>query len=300
MTIQFVTGADDRMFLHTLILLQTFANVGAADAIKVCDFGLTKGQRSFLKAHGQLLVADPSIPQSYQHPWYSKAALVQFIAPDVDTVVWLDCDVMLTSDPRSEVAALVAEMRQSGEIVAACNERFDLGEFCRNWEAKGKNTVPFVRLLHQFGVASHHPYLNSGVFVAASREWLVKWKEVTFDIEEHFLFEQNAFNATAWLAPEHVRLLDRRHWNLHGSDLDRISIGTDLASLRCDDQEVMVVHATSEYERHVGLLEGSGRLGDRRIPVWLKIFRQPSLQAQQRALLDQFIGSHEAELAEHL
>jgi hypothetical protein len=42
MTIQFVTGADDRMFLHTLILLQTFANVGAADAIKVCDFGLRK------------------------------------------------------------------------------------------------------------------------------------------------------------------------------------------------------------------------------------------------------------------
>ncbi|MFZ0196224.1 MAG: hypothetical protein WAL14_15550, partial [Pseudolabrys sp.] len=75
-------------------------------------------------------------------------------------------DVMLTRDPRSEVAALVAEMQQSGEIVAACNENFDLGAFCHNWEAKGKNTVPFVRLLHQLGVASHHPYLNSGVFVA--------------------------------------------------------------------------------------------------------------------------------------
>ncbi|MFZ0196223.1 MAG: hypothetical protein WAL14_15545 [Pseudolabrys sp.] len=128
----------------------------------------------------------------------------------------------------------------------------------------------------------------------------MKWKETTFDINEHFLFEQNAFNAMAWLAPEHVRLLDRRHWNLHGFDLERISIGTDLASLRCDDQEVMVVHATSDSERHVGLLEGSGRLGGRQIPVWLKIFRQPNLQAQQRALLDQFIGSHEAELAKHL
>jgi hypothetical protein len=60
-----------------------------------------------------------------------------------------------------------------------------------------------------------------------------------------FLFAQNAFNADGWLAPEQVRLLDRRRWNLHGFDLDRISIGTDLASLRCDDQEVMVVHATS-------------------------------------------------------
>jgi hypothetical protein len=62
----------------------------------------------------------------------------------------------------------------------------------------------------------------------------------------------------------------------------------------------MIVHATSDNERHVGLLEGSGRLGGRQIPVWLKIFRQPNLQAQQRALLDQFIGSHEAELAKHL
>jgi lipopolysaccharide biosynthesis glycosyltransferase len=266
----------------------------------VCDFGFAKGQQSFLEAHGQLLVADPPIPQRYQHPWYRKAALVQFIARDVDAVVWLDCDVVLTGDPRPQVAALVAEMRQRGEMVAACNEELDLGAFCRNWEAKGKNTAPFVQLLHQLGVAAHRPYLNSGVFVAASRAWLAKWKEITFDIDEHFLFEQNAFNAAAWLAPEKVRLLDRRHWNLHGSDLDRISIGADLASLRCDDQEVMVVHATSEHERHVGLLEGSGRLGDKRIPVWLKIFRQPSLQTQQRALLDQFIGSHERELAEHL
>lgn len=300
MIVQFVTGADDRMFMQTLILLQSFANVGAAGAIKVCDFGFTAGQRSFLKAHDYLLVADPPIPQSHQHPWYRKAALVEFIARDVDAAVWLDSDVILAGDPRSEVEALVAEMRHSGEMIAACNEGFDLGTFCHSWEAKGKNTAPFVRLLHQFGVASHHPYLNSGVFIAASRGWLAKWKKVTFDIKEHFLFEQNAFNAVAWLAPEHVRLLNRRHWNLHGSDLDRISIGTDLASLRCDDQEVMVVHATSEYERHVSLVEGRGRLGDKRIPVWLKIFRQPSLQAQQRALLDQFIGSHEAELAEHL
>jgi hypothetical protein len=300
MTIQFVTGADDRMFLHTLILLQSFENVGAADAIKVCDFGFTKGQRRFLETHGQLLVADPSIPERYQHPWYRKASLVQYIARDVDTVVWLDCDVILTGDPRPQVAALVAEMRQRGEIIAACNEGFDLDAFCRNWEAKGKNTAPFVQLLQQAGIALHRPYLNSGVFVAASRAWLAKWKEITFDIKEHFLFEQNAFNAAAWLAPEQVRLLDRRHWNLHGSDLDRISIGNDLASLRCDDQEVMVVHATSEYERHVSLLEGSGRLGGRRIPVWLKIFCQSGLQVQQRALLDQFFGSHERELADHL
>lgn len=45
MNVQFVTGADDRVFLQTLILLQSFANAGAADAIKVCDFGFTPGQR---------------------------------------------------------------------------------------------------------------------------------------------------------------------------------------------------------------------------------------------------------------
>jgi hypothetical protein len=216
---------------------------------------------------------------------------VEFIARDVEAAVWLDCDVILTRDPRSEVAALVAAMQRSGVVIAACGSGLDLGAFCLDWEAKGRNMAPFVELLHQFGVAPYHPYLNT-------REWLVKWKNVTFGIEQHLLFEQNAFNAVAWLAPERIRLLDR-HWNLH-SDFDRISIGAGLGSLRCDGQEVMVVHATSPFERHVRVLEGSGRLGNRRIPVWLKVFSHPSLQGQQRALLDQFIESHEAALVEHL
>jgi len=288
------------MFLHTLILLQSFANAGAADAIKVCDFGFTPGQRSFLKSHDKLLAADPPIPQSHQHPWYHKAALVEFIPRDIDATVWLDSDVMLTRDPRSEVAALIAEMRNSGAMIAACIIGIDLGAFCRDWEAAGKNMAPFVNLLHRFGIAPHHPYLNSAVFVTTTQEWLVEWKNVTFDIERHFLFEQNAFNAVAWLTPERVRILDRRRWNVYGADLNRISIGADLASLRCDDQEVMVVHATSEDERDVRLLEGSKRLADRQIPVWLKVFCQPRLQAQQLALLDQFIKLHEAELVKHL
>ena len=128
--------------LHTLILLQTFANVGAADAIKVCDFGFTKGQRRFLKARGQLLVANPPIPKSERPSLVSQTALVEYIARDVDTVVGLDCDVMLTGDPRSEVAELVSEMRQSGEIVAACNENFDLGTFCQTGRQKERIRSP--------------------------------------------------------------------------------------------------------------------------------------------------------------
>jgi len=280
MNVQFVTGADDRMFLQTLILLQSFANAGAADAIKVCDFGFAPGPRSFLKSNDKLLVADPPIPESHrQHPWYHKAALVEFIARDVDATVWLDSDVLLTGDPRLEIGALVAEMRNSGAMVAACMDGTDLGTACRDWKAAGQNTVPFAELLHRFGVALHHPYLNSGVFVANTQEWLVEWKKVTFDIEQHFLFEQNAFNAVIWRVPERVRILDRRRWNLHGFDLKRISADVDLASLRCDDQQVMVVHATSPDERDVRILEGSGKLGDRRIPVWLKVFCQPRLQA---------------------
>jgi len=300
MKVQFVTGADKRMFLQTLILLQSFANVGATDTIKVCDFGLTEGQRSFLRARDLLLVAHTSIPQSYQHPWYQKAALVDFIACDSDATIWLDCDVMLTRDLRPDVTALVAEMRDSGATIAVCVDGTDLDTFCRHWEAAGKNTVPFVELLHRFGVASSRPYLNSGVFVTTAQQWLTEWKNITLNIKQHFLFEQNAFNAVVWSAPDRVRILDAREWNLHGDNLNRVSIGADFSSLRCDDHEVMVVHATSSDERLVRILEGSGKLGDRRIPVWLKLFCHPRLQAQQFALLDQFIKLHEAELEANL
>ena len=301
MKLQIVTGADDRMFLHTLILLQSFANAGAADAIKVCDFGLTVGQQSFLKSRDMLLVAEMPLPTANKHPWYKKAALVDFIPSDADAVMWLDSDVMLTGKTLlSEVAALIDEMRDASAVIAACRDELDLGSFCRMWDGQGKNVAPFAQILDDFGIALDHPYLNSGVFVTTSREWLAEWKSIALDVQEHFLFEQNAFNVVAWRAPARMRTLDRRRWNVHGPDLNRISVGGDLASLRCDDQEIMVVHATSPDAKHVQLIEGSGMIGDRRIPVRLRLFSDQHLQARQFALLDQFIKLHEAELSKHL
>jgi hypothetical protein len=301
MNLQIVTGADERMFLHTLILLQSFANAGAADAIKVCDFGLTVGQQGFLKSRDMLLVAKVPLPTASKHPWYKKAALVDFIPDGADAVMWLDSDVMLTGPTvLSEVAGLIDEMRRADEIIAACRDELDLVSFCRAWGARGKNIAPFAQVLDDCGIALDHPYLNSGVFVTTSREWLAEWKSTALDVLEHFLFEQNAFNVVAWGAPARTRTLDRRRWNVHGSDLNRISVGGDLASLRCDDQKVMVVHATSPDAKHVQLIEGSGMIGNRRIPVRLRLFSDKYLQARQFALLDQFIKLHEAELMKHL
>jgi hypothetical protein len=302
MTAQFVTGADERMFFQTLILLQSFANVGATHAIKVCDFGLTPGQQSFLAAYDQLLVADPPIPESHRHPWYCKAALADFVGHDVDIVIWLDADVMVTRDPRSEIAALIAEMQRTGAVIAACKDasELNLAGFCRKWKEEGRNVSPFVRLLSQLGVAPHHPYLNSGVFVATTREWLLEWKKTTFDIERHVVFEQNAFNALAWLTPRRVRFLDERRWNVHGVDLDRISLGKDLSSLRCDDLDVLVVHATSTEVRHLRRVQGKIKIRDKLLTPSLRFFNHSGLKAQQRAFLDQFMRSHKAELAKYL
>jgi len=303
MNMQFVTGTDDRLFLYALILLQSFANAGAADAIKVCDFGLTAGQRSFLKSHNKLLVAETPLPSNCQHPIYKKAALVDYIPYDIDAVMWLDADVMLTGKtPLLEVAALIHEMNNSGAMIAACADQnnLDLGSFFSFFQTLGHNTAPFVELLDRLGVALDHRYLNSGVFITTSREWLLEWKSVTLDTKEPFLVEQNIFNVLAWRTPERVRILDNRRWNVHGSILDQISIGAELASLHCDGQEVMVLHATAPDKRHVEPLEGSGKLGDRRIPVHLRLFGNQRLRAQQFALLDAFIKLHEAELIEHL
>jgi hypothetical protein len=301
MAIQFVTGADNQMFVQTLMLLQSFANAGAAGAIKVCDFGFTPGQQNFLKTRDQLLVAHPPIPESHRHPWFHKAALVDFLPRNVDAVVWLDADMLVTGDPRSEIEALVAEMRRSGAVIAACGDDVgDLDTFCRLGETQGRGIAPFVRILHQLGVKQHHPYINIGIFVATTRQWLSEWKNATFKVEPHFLFEQNAFNALAWRTPERIHILDRRRWNLHGSDFDRIKMDAALGSLRCDDQAVMVVHATSPHRRHGHMVEVILDVGGKRIRHMIRVLEDSRLQAHQRALLEQFLRLHGAELAKYL
>ncbi|HZB93471.1 MAG TPA: hypothetical protein VE397_18630, partial [Stellaceae bacterium] len=280
MTIQFLTGTDSRMFGHVFILLQSFAELEASGAIAVCDFGLSAPQRRFLEARGQLAEV-PALRGKRIHPWYAKASLVDFLPRAAEVAVWVDADMVMIQDPRTLVAALVAEMAKERQTLAACvdDPRIDIARFIQKIEQIGGDVRPFRALLAQWRIPPKRPYLNSGLFVAASRRWLEDWKKTTFEVEEHMLWEQNAFNVTAWRNAAAVRLLDRRQWNVHGDALAQIERAGD--RLLCDGEAVVALHATSEGERHIATEMHPWSLAGRPQTSRLRFFRDEALRALQ-------------------
>jgi hypothetical protein len=300
MTIQFLTGADSRMFAQLFILLQSFEDLGASAAIAVCDFGLSAPQRRFLEERRQLAALPPSRGKPL-HPWYYKSSLIDFLPREAEVAAWVDADMVMLADPRPAVAALVAEMAKDGQTFATCvdDPRREIAHFLEEIEQGGRNVRPFRELLAQWRIApQHYPYLNSGFFIVTSRRWLKDWKKTTFEVDEHFLWEQNAFNITAWRNPAAVRLIDPRQWNLHGEALARLTRSGD--RLLCEDQTVMVIHATSFGERHHSVEMTNWSVAGRPQTSRLRLFRDPALRALQTSLFDRFVLANEARLVKGL
>jgi hypothetical protein len=301
MKIDYLTGTDAGMFAQTFILMQSFAATGSGNKFRICDFGLTEGQRRFLQERGQLATADPLVPEQYDHPWHRKAALGRYASPGADAVVWLDADMVVIVGICAEVEVLVAEMKRNKHAIAASADRdgFSIADFLSEMESHGGNVQPFRQTLAQTGVPQHHPYLNSGFFVAADRGWLADWEKTTFDTPVHLLFEQNAFNATAWRALETVLLLDARTWNVHGECLAELNT-PDGRSLLCRDRPVVALHATSNLGRHHERLNFRWRLGGQERVDRMKLFRVPALRAMQLNLFNRFVDENHAGLERFL
>src|SRR5215831_14054999 len=159
MKIDYLTGSDAQMFAQTLILMQSFAAAGGSHKLRICDFGLTKGQRRFLQKRGQLASAKPPIPQQYDHPWHRKAALGRFADPDADAVVWLDADMVVVADVCAQVEMLVAEMKRTKHAIAASADRdqFSIADFLLEMESHGGNVQPFRQTLAEGSMPQHHP-----------------------------------------------------------------------------------------------------------------------------------------------
>ncbi len=297
MNVRFLTGTNATMFGQTLILMQSFAESGAGDALTICDFGLTEAQQRFLTSRYQLATL-PNRAADGRHSWYDKASLGDFIAGDPDAVVWVDADMIVTSDPRPPVAAILAEMKRDGHRVAACpdDSGHRLDDFLRWASADGKDCVQFRRLLDQAQIGRECPYLNSGFFVVTSRQWLEDWKAATFEIGIELLFEQNAFNVVAWRHPEGVRILDARRWNVHNAALGRISFGEGEVIL-CDDQHVAVLHATSKDDEHIHFKVVHFSLGETPASIRLKAFRHPRLSEMQLGLLSRLLARNSGDMA---
>jgi hypothetical protein len=300
--IAYRTGTNDKLFAQTLILLQSLEEVGAQRLLKVCDFGLSEGERRFLESRGQLAVADPPVPPKLSHPWYHKAALQDFADPEAEAIVWLDADMIMTADPRPVVEAILAEMRREGHALATTQDviGLSLGDTIRRIAAAHENSRPFLRLLEEHGISEDHPYLNSGFFIAGSRAMLQEWKRITFEGPMYFLFEQNAYNVAAWREPGRVRILDRRTWNVCGQDLDAIVFNGEGGEVLCQGRPAIALHATDIGYSQTEMIAKTIVLPGCRLSSKLKALRNPRLRAVQIGLFERFVSQNGDALAELL
>jgi hypothetical protein len=287
--IQYLTGSDDKQFAQLAVLLQSLDDAGLRDASAVCDFGLDEAQKRFLLTRGQLAAADPPVPADLGHYWYRKAALVDYARPDADALVWIDADALVIGDPQPHVEAIVADMGAKGQSIAAAPDAAgsSVGDAIARFNVKGADTRRFVSLLHENGMPLARPYLNAGVFIAASRDWLQQYKRIVHSGPEGYLFEQNAFNVAAWRDPAGVRILDRRTWNAHGADLAAIVPSND--GLVCGGTPVRVLHATGEPDVHVTGIDVDLVLPDRKVSVKLRVGFRPDVAKMQADLFVKFV-----------
>jgi len=160
---------------------------------------------------------------------------------DTEFVAWLDADLIVLNDIVPPIRDLCAAMQVEDQIVAAAGtEAFPFGALDWLDQAAGfKRAMPVLDL--------RAPYLNSGLIICRSREFLAKWARHCTALPYELLFEQNAFNLAAYEEPHRLRLLDPWVWNLCGTAFRSVKIietGQALAVIG-QSGRVNILHATS-------------------------------------------------------
>jgi len=241
-SIAFVTGVDAGWFGQFFLLLGSLRRNSPAVWLHVCDLGLTEPQRDYLRRNERLLYRPVGRPV-FRHPWYAKAALGDYTKSlDAEFVVWLDADLIILNDIVPPVRHLCVEMHAKDQIVAAATtENLTFDDLDWLDQAPG-----FKRAIGPaFGLK--YPYLNSGLIICRSREFLARWAAVCNALPYEWLFEQNAFNLAAYEQPERIHFLDPWVWNLCGPAFRSAHIASNGQGLAVigPSGRVNILHATS-------------------------------------------------------
>ena len=241
-TIAFITGVNADMFGQFFLLLGSLRRNSPGVWLHVCDMGLTDPQRDYLRRTRRLL-ARPAGRRLPRHAWYDKAALGAYTERlNADFVVWLDADLIILNDIVPLVRDICAEMQAENRSVAAAGSTSF--PFCAlDWldQAPG-----FKRAMSTLDLKS--PYLNSGVIICRSREFLARWAIHCEALPYEFLFEQNAFNLAAYEQPERLQILDPWVWNLCGTAFRSVEVlltERDHLAVNGRSGRVHILHATS-------------------------------------------------------
>ena len=216
-----VTGANDYYFSMTCMLLHSFRVQCPGEQLYICDFGLTKEQKKFLRRDGVLLERPEHLTEDL-HPYCLKASIGDFIGDlEFDNIIWIDSDIFLTGNICGPISKALSELPADKPGIAlsrSCGED-SLSEFVERWSVK-----IFDTLLSHYGIDRELPYYNVGVVGIRGREFLNLWRDATHGIEEHLCFEQNICNLLIHRGLVHVHELDHRIFNAHNTDLAELSL----------------------------------------------------------------------------
>ena len=240
-SIAFVTGVNAEMFGQFFLLLGSLRRNSSGAWLQVCDLGMTELQRDYLQ-RTRRLIQRPAGRGFPRHPWYDKAALGAYAERlDADYLVWLDADLIVLKDIVPLVREVCAEMHARDQIIAAAGSKaFSLGAI--DWLDRAPG---FKRAMSTIDLS--FPYLNSGLIICRSRQFLARWATHCEALPYELLFEQNAFNLAAYEKPELVHILDPWVWNLSGPAFRSVEIGLTGQDLAVIGQSggVNILHATS-------------------------------------------------------
>lgn len=283
-----ITGANEKFFFHLLILLESFRVFAKPeDKLYVCDFGLNPAQRQYFENRGILLPA-PIDPARVPHPWYLKASLVDYVKDfDYDAVFWIDADCMIVGDVFGAITNIMEKYPQA-ELYACANGTLQewIDHVAEKDDPGSPGIGPFISALERLKANLALPYLNSGLFVVRAGSFLSDWKELSYRIEIHVLFEQNTFNLLAYLGS--TAILDAGKFNRLGKSLTACRFD-DHRVLTPDDQQVYIIHATSPTDEVVPRTR-TLILGEHVVTGIYREFSNPDLKGIQSGFLQSYLA----------
>ncbi|UKJ73107.1 hypothetical protein [Azospirillum brasilense] len=296
-----VTGANARYFITTLAFLEGLTGRFPLERVRVCDFGLTDGQRDYLRAAG-LLLDRPKILPADAHPYLCKGHLSEYCAGEAwDSLLWLDADMMAGAIDLAVAERLADDLRRSGKALATTDtvDRMTFGGMMDELHSGGHYVTPAERLMRDRGIDPDSPYLMSALMLWVSRGLLAQWAVICRSVAQHALWEQNVLNALVHPDPACVEVLDARLWQVYDAPLADVTMPDprNRHGFFLGGHPVMVVHATSRKGHHLDA-DLSLNFGEHVLKGYLRTFANPALQQQHLRHLAAAVTRNRAALAE--
>lgn len=239
-----VTGANSKFFLHTLILIESYLH-HCGSVVKVCDYGLSEGERIFFERRGCLVPAPRPIEQG-RHAWYYKASLCDYVEwPEAGAVFWLDADAVVVDNIRDRLLLAAGDPPGRRDVYACLENECSFGHIFSVLEQAGR--MDALEVYRRLGVGAADTYVSSGLFMIFREEFLRTWRDIVWTTPAHVLFEQNAFNLA--LRSYSAGILDPAVYNVSQRNLLTCRLReSDLAMVNETGERIAFLHMTANAD----------------------------------------------------